>query len=400
MAYHDKDLRGRGEESLVRSHDRAPAPGAKIPEAAAPASPDVPAAKPKTGRAKRLVLLAVLAVILGVGGYEGSYWWKTGRFMVSTDDAYVQADITILSAKVSGYVASLAVGQNQSVKAGDLIATIDPGDYGLARQSAMDKLATQRSAIARIGRQIEAERASVAKAEAQIVAAQADAQQAASDFARQQQLAKSDYASKATFESAQAARDRANANVKIAQAALLAAQADVEVLAAQQVEAERVAAELQTALAKADRDLSFTEIRAPVDGIVGNKAVEVGTYVQPGTRLAAIVPLASVHVDANFKETQLAAVKPGQVVHLQVDAYPNHDIRGVIESVAPASGSVFSLLPPENATGNFTKIVQRVPVRIAVGGGVAQQNLLRPGMSVVVDVDTRTSAGDKTASVR
>ncbi len=155
------------------------------------------------------------------GGYEGTYWWQTGRFMVSTDDAYVQADITILSAKVSGYVASLAVGHNQSVKAGDLIATIDDGDYRLALQAAKDKLATQKSAIARIGRQIEAEKASVAKAEAQVAAAQADAQQAASDFARQQQLAKADYASKATFETAQAGRDRANANVKSAEAALV-----------------------------------------------------------------------------------------------------------------------------------------------------------------------------------
>jgi membrane fusion protein (multidrug efflux system) len=262
----------------------------------------------------------------------------------------------------------------------------------------LDKLATQKSAIARIGRQIEAEKASVAKADAQVAAAQADAQQAASDFARQQQLAKADYASKATFETAQAGRDRANANVKSAQASLVAAQADVEVLAAQQVEAERVAAELQTAVAKAERDLSFTEIRAPVDGVVGNKAVEVGTYVQPGTRLAAIVPLASVHVDANFKETQLAAVRPGQIVYLRVDAFPGRDIRGVVESVAPASGSVFSLLPPENATGNFTKIVQRVPVRITVNADVAQQDLLRPGMSVVVDVDTRTSSdASKTA---
>lgn len=391
MAYHDKDSRPAGEGAPVRSHDRAAPDEVRIPAAAAPAGSESPA-KAKSGRAKRLVVLAVLTAILGFAAYEGAHWWQTGRFMVSTDDAYVQADITILSAKVSGYVKSLAVGHNQSVKAGDLIATIDDGDFRLARQATLDKLATQKSAIVRIGRQIEAENASVAKAEAQVAAAQADAQQAASDFGRQQQLAKADYASKATFETAQASRDRANANVKSAQASLVAARAEVEVLAAQQVEAERLASELQTAVAKADRDLSFTEIRAPVDGVVGNKAVEVGAYVQPGTRLAAIVPLASVHVDANFKETQLAAVKPGQIVHLKVDAFPDRDIRGVVESVAPAAGSVFSLLPPENATGNFTKIVQRVPVRIAVRTDEAQQDLLRPGMSVVVEVDTRTSS--------
>ena len=161
------------------------------------------------------------------------------------------------------------------------------------------------------------------------------------------------------------------------------------------------AAELQTAVDKAERDLSFTEIRAPVDGVIGNKAVEVGTYVQPGARLAALVPLTSVHVDANFKETQLASLKPGQKVHIEVDAFPDTDIVGTVESVSPASGAVFSLLPPENATGNFTKIVQRVPVRVAVSPDVAQKGLLRPGLSVVVDVDTRTSAEPaKTASIK
>jgi membrane fusion protein (multidrug efflux system) len=161
------------------------------------------------------------------------------------------------------------------------------------------------------------------------------------------------------------------------------------VLGAQKGEAERVAAELATAVERAKRDLSFTEIRAPVDGVIGNKAVEVGTYVQPGARLAALVPLTSVHVDANFKETQLAALTPGQRVHIEVDAFPDRDIVGTVESVSPASGSVFSLLPAENATGNFTKIVQRVPVRIVVAPEVAQEGLLRPGLSVVVSVDRR-----------
>jgi membrane fusion protein (multidrug efflux system) len=355
----------------------------------------------KKGLGKKPVILAVLAAALGFGGYEGFHWWTDGRFMVSTDDAYVQADITILSAKISGYVSSVAVANNQSVKAGDLIAKIDDGDYRLALQSAKDKLATQQSAIARIGRQIEAGRASVAQAEAQVLSAQAEAERAESDYGRQQQLARSDYTSRAALENAKAARDKANAEVKSAQAALAAAQANVEVLAAQRNEGERLAAELQTAVEKAERDLSFTEIRAPVDGVIGNKAMEVGTYVQPGARLAALVPLTSVHVDANFKETQFASLKPGQKVHVKVDAFPDSDIVGTVESVSPASGAVFSLLPPENATGNFTKIVQRVPVRVTVSPEVAQQGLLRPGLSVVVDVDTRTSAEPaKTASIK
>ncbi|WP_230531170.1 HlyD family secretion protein [Microvirga roseola] len=375
------------------------------PGAASAQGQDTPAGQEpqpkKKGLGKKPVILAVVAAALGFPGYEGYNWWTDGRFMVSTEDAYVQADITILSAKVSGYVSSIAVANNQQVKAGDLIAQIDQGDYRLALQATKDKLATQQSAIERIGRQIEAARASAAQAEAQIAAARAEAERAESDYARQLQLSRSDFTSKAALETAKAARDRAEANVKSAQAALAAAQANVDVLAAQRKEGGRVAAELQTSVDKAERDLSFTEIRAPVEGVTGNKAIEVGSYVQPGARLAALVPLTSVRVDANFKETQLAALKIGQKVHIEVDAYPDADILGTVESVSPASGSVFSLLPPENATGNFTKIVQRVPVRIAVSPEVARQGILRPGLSVVVDVDTRTSAEpSKTASIK
>ncbi|WP_201841619.1 HlyD family secretion protein [Microvirga zambiensis] len=395
MAYREEFQQGAGAPETARDGKAVQAPQ---PEQAAPAL--APPAK-KKGFGKKPVIFAVLAAALGFGAYEGHSWWTDGRFMVSTDDAYVQADITILSAKISGYVSSVAVTNNQSVKAGDLIAKIDDGDYRLALQSAKDKLATQQSAITRLGRQVEAGRASVAQAEAQVVSAQAEAERAESDYARQQQLAKSDYTSKASFENAKAARDKANAEVKSAQAASAAAQANVEVLAAQQNEGQRLADEYRTAVEKAERDLSFTEIRAAVDGIVGNKAVEVGTFVQPGARLAALVPLTSVHVDANFKETQLASLKPGQKVHVKVDAFPDTDIVGTVESVSPAAGAVFSLLPPENATGNFTKIVQRVPVRVTVSPDVAQKGLLRPGLSVVVDVDTRTSAEpSKTASIK
>jgi membrane fusion protein (multidrug efflux system) len=402
MAYREEFEQG-GKIISEPVMDRQPAQAPEAEPTAKAAGQGAPAQKepaPVKAKSRKKPLIAVLLLgALGFGGYEGYHYWTDGRFMVSTDDAYVQADITILSAKVSGYVSSLAVSNNQNVKAGDLIAKIDDGDYRLALQSAKDKLATQQSSIERIGRQIEAGRASVAQAEAQVTSAQAGFERAESDYGRQQQLARSDYTSRAALENAKAARDQNEAGVKSAQAALAAAQANVDVLSAQQTEARRVAAELQTSVDKAERDLSFTEIRAPVDGVVGNKAVEVGTYVQPGARLAALVPLTSVHVDANFKETQLVHLKVGQKVKIEVDAFPNADIVGTVESVSPASGAVFSLLPPENATGNFTKIVQRVPVRVAVNPEVAQKGLLRPGLSVVVDVDTRTSAEpQKTAS--
>lgn len=389
MAYRDEYGQNGGSEAAPdlknKLHEQPDGEKATV-------SAQVPAVESKRKLGKKPIILAVLGAALAFGGYEGHYWWTTGRYLVSTDDAYVKADITILSAKIAGYVESVAVTNNQSVKAGDLIAKIEDGDYRLALQAATNKLETQRTAIMRIGRQIEAARAAVAQAEAQVAAAQADAERAEADYARQVQLSRSDFTSKASLENAKASRDRAQASVKSAQAALAAARANVAVLSAQQTEAERAAAEQQTAVERAERDLSFTEIRAPVDGVIGNKALEVGTFVQPGARLAALVPLNSVHVDANFKETQLASLKSGQQVQIEVDAFPDIPIAGTVESVSPASGAVFSLLPPENATGNFTKIVQRVPVRISVGDDVASQGLLRPGLSVVVSVDTRTGA--------
>src|SRR5262249_38289300 len=195
------------------------------------------------------------------------------------------------------------------------------------------------------------------------------------------------------LEQAQANHDQAVAAVQSGQAAVEAAGAQIDVLKAQQVEALRTLDQLRTALAKAERDLSFTAVRAPFDGMIGNRAVQVGDLVQPGQRLASLVPLNAVYVDANFKETQLAGLHPGQPVSISVDAYSGRQLQGSVISVAPASGSVFSLLPPDNATGNFTKIVQRLPVRIAVPTDVAEQGLLRPGMSVVVSVDTQPGPG-------
>ena len=367
-----------------------PAVQPAAPPASAPASP--PEAK-KRRPVRRLVLGALLLAALAGGGYEARQWWTDGRFLLSTDDAYVQADITTLAAKVSGYLTSVEVANNQAVRRGDVIARVDDGDYRLALRAAQDKLATQRSSIVRFGRQVEAARASVAQAAAQIDAAKADAVRTVADYQRQIQLSQSDFASKARLEQSRADRDRADATVKGAEAAREVASANVEVLIAQRTEAERLADELKTAGDRAQRDLDFTVIRAPFDGVVGNKAVEAGAYVQPGTRIAALVPLASVRIDANFKETQLGRMRVGQQVRISVDAYPDREITGTVESLAPASGSVFSLLPPDNATGNFTKIVQRVPVRVKVPADLAREGILRPGLSVVAKVDTRTGGG-------
>jgi membrane fusion protein (multidrug efflux system) len=338
------------------------------------------------------LLGAALLLAVGAGGTYAQHWWTVGRFVESTDDAYVGAHSTTLAAKAAGYVSSIAVEDNTRVKAGDVIATIDDGDYRLAADSARDKLATQRTTVERIARQVEAQQSMVEQARAQLVSAQAAAKRAELELNRQQALAQRDFATRQTLEQAQSNRDQTVAGVQSAQAAVDNAQANVEVLKAQQQEAARTVEELKTALAKAERDLSFAVIRAPVDGVVGNRAMQVGDYVQTGQRLASLVPLDDIYVDANFKETQLAHLVPGQKVAISVDALPDHAIEGTVASLSPASGSVFSLLPPDNATGNFTKIVQRLPVRISVPRDVAAQGLLRPGMSVVVSVNTKASA--------
>ncbi len=334
----------------------------------------------------------VVPLILIAAGWYGYHWYTVARFEVSTDDAYIKADNATIAAKVSGYVAAVEASDNAHVKDGDVIARIDDGDYRLAVQSAKDNVAAQQSTIDRIGKQVTAQIAALDQAKAQLTSAQAGAQRAASELQRQQDLAKRDYASHQTLEQAEATNAQAIAGVESAKAAVEAASAQVEVVKAQQQEATSVLKQLQTALQKAERDLSFTVLRAPFNGVIGNRAVQTGDYVQPGQRLASLVPLDAVYIDANFKETQLAELKPGQPVDIEVDAVPGHVFHGHVVSFAPASGSVFSLLPPDNATGNFTKVVQRIPVRIRVDRNPDEQDLLRPGMSVVVSVNTKADA--------
>ncbi|MCJ2051072.1 HlyD family secretion protein [Methylobacterium sp. J-070] len=387
----DADRSPRGFDAVAEERAESAAPVAPAPPGDKPAAgqPGPAARAGRTRPLRRVIVLGLLAAALGFGGYQAWHWWSVGRFFVATDDAYVQADISVLAAKISGYLESVPVVNGAAVKKGDVIAKLDDGDYRLALQAAQDKVATQESTIARIGRQVEAAQAQVAQAAAQLDATRADAIRAQADFVRSTQM-QADYVAKSRIDQTRADRDRTEASVKGMEAGLLAARANVDVLQAQRREAESLAAELRTAVDRARRDLEFAVIRAPFDGVVGNKAVEAGAYVAPGTRIAALVPLQSVRIDANFKETQVERMRPGQPVSVTVDAYPDREIQGVVESFSPASGSVFSLLPPDNATGNFTKIVQRLPVRVRVSEDVARAGLLRPGLSAVVRVDTRT----------
>jgi membrane fusion protein (multidrug efflux system) len=380
------------EDQELKDEERPAVGDEPVAARPAPARPQPPVATSTRKRRLRVVAGVAGVLLLGVGGYYGQYWWTQGRYLITTDDAYVGAKNATLSPKVSGYIAEVAVEDNAEVAAGDVVARIDDGDYRLAVQNARDQIGVQQATIDRLGRQTTAQIAAVDQAKAQLASAKAGATRAQLELKRQQDLATRQINSRQALEQAEANAEQAVASVQAADAAIAAASANVDVLKAQQEEARRTLQQYQTALAKTERDLSFTVIKAPFDGVIGNRAVQVGDYVQPTQRLASLVPMDAVYIDANFKETQLAGLTPGQPVRISVDALPGRTLEGRVASLAPASGSVFSLLPPDNATGNFTKIVQRLPVRILVPAEVAEQSVLRPGMSVIVSVNTKPGA--------
>jgi membrane fusion protein (multidrug efflux system) len=378
------------EETVARRISEMPDwPATDAPSGAVASNP----AAAKSGKRKQVLIGIGALLALAVAAY-GVHYFLVGRFFISTDDAYVRANNTTLGARVAGHVAAILPGDNVVVRTGDVIFRIDDGDYRIAVDAARTKIATQQATIDRIGRQVTAFQSAVEQAGAQLASAEAGLKRAGLDYDRQQALSAKGFASRATFEVSEAGRDQGVAAVKSAQAAYDAARDNVEVTRAQQEEARAQLAELRTSLAKAERDLNFTSVRAPVDGTFSNRLVSTGDYIVVGQRLGNVVPLDDVFIDANFKETQLKRIRPGQSVTVSVDAYGHRKFAGFVDSIAPAAGSVFTLLPPDNATGNFTKIVQRLPVRIRVPKDVARQNLLRAGMSVYATVNTSAGAGD------
>jgi membrane fusion protein, multidrug efflux system len=382
-----------------------PSAGAGLPAHSHPGG-SAPAVQltPKRSRGlRRFVVPLVVLAGLGYGGKMAYDYFVEGRFLVSTDDAYVGASTAIIAAKATGHLVQVPVVDNQIVHQGELLALIDDGDYRNAVDAAQARIDTQDATIARFGRQIDAQAAVISQAEAQVQASQAqlrgaeaDVERSSLEYDRSFKLAQTNFGSQQRLEQATADRDKMSATLAStrataasAGAALEGARANLDVLKAQRDEAARQRAELVTALDKAKRDLSFTRVVAPFDGVVGNKAAEVGNFVQPGTRLMALVPLNASYVDANFKETQLADIKAGQKVDVAIDALGGKVVEGVVSSISPASGAEFSLLPPDNATGNFTKVVQRVAVRVTFPEEVLRQVPLRPGLSVVATVHTR-----------
>jgi membrane fusion protein (multidrug efflux system) len=341
---------------------------------------------------KRILMASVGTVILAGAAAYGWYWVETGRFLESTNDAYVQADYTTIAPKVSGYIAEVAVEDNQSVKAGQLLAKIDDRDYRTALAQAKADVASAEADIRNIDAQLAEQQSVIAQAESAIVAGEAGVKFAKDDADRYQKLTAGKITSVQDEQRAQTIFQQQSAQLQSDRAALTAAHQRIAVLNTARAKAETQVTRLQSVVEQAELNLSYTTITAPIDGSVGARSLRVGQYVQAGTQLMAVVPLHAVYVVANFKETQLTNVAAGQPVEIEVDAFPGQTVKGHVDSLSPASGLEFALLPPDNATGNFTKIVQRIPVKIALDANDALAGRLRAGMSVEPVIDTRTIA--------
>jgi membrane fusion protein (multidrug efflux system) len=349
-----------------------------------------------TAGARRLpwrpLLLAGAALIAAAAiGDFGWNYWTTGRFEVSTDDAYVKADTTVIAPKVSGYLREVLVADNQPVKAGQPLARIDDRDYAVAVEQAKADVAAAQADVANVRASIDQQEAVIAQARATVAVDKASLMFKQQDNDRYITLARTGAGSVQNEQQAVSKLQIAQSALQRDQAAVVAEDRRTEMLRAQLAKAEAVLGHDRAVLDQAVLNLGYTTIVAPVDGMVGNRTLRVGQYVQAGTQLMAVVPTSGVYVVANFKETQLTDVRAGQPVTVDVDTFPGTTVKGHVDSIAPASGQEFALLPPDNATGNFTKIVQRIPVKIVLDAGDPLAGLLRPGMSVTPIVDTKAN---------
>jgi membrane fusion protein (multidrug efflux system) len=342
-------------------------------------------------RRRRRWLMALGTVVLVAGLGYGTYWYFVGRHFETTNDAYLGADSVTIAPKVAGYVAEVSVQDNQRVKAGDVLARIDPRDYRTAVDSATADLESARATAANIDAQLKEQQSTIAQAEAAVAADQASVTFAEQEFKRYADLARTGVGTAQRQQQAQSDLTQRRAAIERDKATLAATEAHVDVLKTQRQQADATIAAKAAALNQAQINLSQTTITAPIDGVVGDRTVRQGQLVQAGTRLMTVVPTQNIYLVANFKETQTGEMHPGQTVTVAIDSYPGHPVKGTVDSLAPGTGAQFALLPPENATGNFTKIVQRVPVKITLDPKDPLTAQLRPGLSVTATVDTRST---------
>ena len=341
-----------------------------------------------TSKQIALIGLTCLAA-LAASGY-GYRWWTFGRFFETTDDAYVGGNVTPIAPHISGFVAQILVTDNERVRAGQLLIRLDDRDQQAALAHAQAALQQQNEVLSSLRARYTLQQSTIQQAVADLDAKTAQADFAKTDAARYSWLAQKSAGPLQQAQKSSALDKQAQASVVSAKAAIVAAKQELDVLHAQIAQAQAAAAQATADLQTARLNLGYTEIRSPVEGYVGNRAAQVGAYVAQGAYLLTIVPARGLWIDANFKEDQLARMKPGQAATIVTDVLPGHTFHGHLTSLAPATGAVFSVIPPENATGNFTKIVQRVPVRITLDGDDATLGRIRPGLSTTATIDTRS----------
>jgi membrane fusion protein (multidrug efflux system) len=340
------------------------------------------------------LLSAGLAGLLAIGAVRYGYeWWSVGRFLESTDDAYVGGNVTPISPHVAGFVAQILVVDNEHVSAGQTLIRLDDRDFRAAVDRATAIVTQREATLASLVARARLQQSTIRAAEADIDAKTAEAAFTREEDVRYRQLAQSSAGSQQNAQKALAANAVAQSAVISSKAALDAARQQLEVLDAQISEARAAVAEAQADLRSAQLNLGYTQIRSPIDGYIGNRSAQIGAYVPGGAYLVTVIPAHDLWVDANFKEDQLRHMVAGEAVTVVADTLPDHVFRGHVLSLSPGTGAIFSVIPPENATGNFTKIVQRVPVRVELESGDPALQALRPGLSTTVSVDTRSSSG-------
>ncbi|MCA1458662.1 HlyD family secretion protein [Bradyrhizobium sp. BRP22] len=357
---------------------------APMPE---PVVPAPTAAASIKGKLRRVAFAGIAIAALSGAAWYGWDYWTVGRFLVSTDDAYVKADNTTIAPKVSGYLSAVLVGDNERVKAGQVLARIDDRDFKVALNQAKADVEAGHAAIASKRAQLDVQQAVIEAAKATLDVDTATQTFAAQENKRYTDLATTGYGSVQNAQQAQSRHASAQAAVQRDIANLASARRQVELLKAEITQAVAAAARAEAIEQQAELNLGYTTITAPIDGVVGNRTLRVGQFVQAGTQLMSLVPATGAYVVANFKETQLTDVRKGQKADISVDMFPGEVVHGHVDSLAPASGQEFALLPPDNATGNFTKVVQRIPVKIMLDQTPVE---LRPGMSVIPTIDTRS----------
>jgi membrane fusion protein (multidrug efflux system) len=357
----------------------------------APVAP-APAAAVKQGRLRRVLTASTAIALIAGAAWFGWDYWTVGRFLVSTDDAYVKADNTTIAPKVSGYLSDVLVGDNEHVTAGQVLARIDDRDFTVALDQAKADVAAAQAALASKQAQLDVQQAVIEAAKATIEVDTATETFALQENKRYTDLATSGYGSVQNAQLAQSRNAGAHAAILRDTANLASAVKQVSLLKAEIAQATASAARAVALQRQAELNLSYTTIVAPIDGTVGNRTLRTGQFVQAGTQLMSLVPASGAYVIANYKETQLTDVSSGQAVDIKVDMFPGKIVHGHVDSLAPASGQEFALLPPDNATGNFTKVVQRIPVKIVLDD---TQIDLRPGMSVIPSIETRSRAAQR-----